>query len=134
LQLTGDETYSTDVADKYVREPAQDAEIVSGSRAVTTPYSSYIAVAAELGLLGLMALVGLYGSALFITARRTFRAAQLSSGVDALPVVLLTSVTALFLLIQMGALENWLEVSRLTFIVWGLLAIANREYDESYPA
>jgi hypothetical protein len=29
----------------------------------------------------------------------------------------------------MGLLENWLEVTRLTFIAWALLAIVTKEFD-----
>jgi hypothetical protein len=29
----------------------------------------------------------------------------------------------------MGLLENWLEVTRLTFIAWAVLAISTKEFD-----
>jgi hypothetical protein len=43
--------------------------------------------------------------------------------------LLITTTIAFFALLQMGLLENWLEVTRLTFISWALLAISTKEFD-----
>jgi hypothetical protein len=41
---------------------------------------------------------------------------------------------ALFVLLQMGFLENWLEVARVTFPTWILLAVATKEFRARYGA
>jgi transcriptional regulator with XRE-family HTH domain len=129
LALAGDETYSTDVSEKYLIPQGESVDIVSGSRAVNSPFASYISVAAEVGILGLVVLLAIYGGALLVALGRAVRLVRVAAPGDPLPAIMLAAATGLFVLMQMGVLNNWLEVARLTFIAWALLAIANKEFD-----
>jgi hypothetical protein len=44
-----------------------------------------------------------------------------------LPALAVASVVAFTVLLQMGLLANWFEVTRLTFIAWILLAVTSKE-------
>ena len=130
LKLTGGHPYRTDVSDRYVLPLLERrGGEVAGSRAVKSPYSDYIAVAAEVGFLGLLILVSIYARAFIAALRRTIAAARSPLPSDPLPALLLTTTIAFFALLQMGLLDNWLEVTRLTFIAWALLAISTKEFD-----
>ena len=48
---------------------------------------------------------------------------------DPLPALLLATTIAFFVLLQLAALDNWLEVTRITFLSWALLAVVTRESD-----
>jgi hypothetical protein len=50
-----------------------------------------------------------------------------------LPVLALVTAVAFFLLLQMGVLQSWMEVTRLTLIAWILLAITTKEYESRSP-
>ena len=72
LRLTGGEVYRTDVSDRYVQPLLErEGEAIAGSRAVASPFSDYIAVAAEVGFLGLLILVAIYAGAFVAALRRT---------------------------------------------------------------
>lgn len=127
LALTGGKRYHTDVSDRYVEPLLQNDTTVAGSRAVSSPYSDYIAVAAELGLFAVVILVAIYLGAFVAALRRTLVAVRIAKRSDPLPALLLTTTIAFFALLQMGLLDNWLEVTRLTFIAWAMLAISTKE-------
>lgn len=130
LSLVGGEVYRTDVSDRYVRPLLErDEGAIAGSRAVSSPFSEYLAAAAETGLLGLLILVAIYAGAFAAGLRRTIAALRNPLPSDPLPALLLATTIAFFALLQMGLLENWLEVTRLTFIAWALLAISIKEFD-----
>jgi transcriptional regulator with XRE-family HTH domain len=129
LALTGGHVYHTDVSDRYVQPLLQAERYVAGSRAVNSPLSDYVATAAEVGFLGLLILIAIYGGAFVAVLRRTVTAVRGPQHSDPLPALLLTTTIAFFALLQMGLLENWLEVTRLTFIAWALLAIVTKEFD-----
>jgi hypothetical protein len=133
LSLTGGHAYHTDVSDRYVDPLLQNETTVAGSRAVSSPYSEYIGVAAEVGFLGFLILVMIYAGAFIAALRRTLAAFRSPLPSDPLPALLLTSTIAFFALLQMGLLDNWLEVTRLTFISWALLAISTKEFDARVP-
>ena len=131
LALTGGGAYHTDVSDQYVRPVLRNANAVAGSDAVNSPFAEYIGVAAEVGLLGLLAVVGIYGIA-FVSGVRLSRLA-VRSGVpgDPVPAILVAATVGFFVLLQMGVIQNWLEVSRLTFPVWIMLAIGMTERERA---
>jgi transcriptional regulator with XRE-family HTH domain len=130
LKLTGGQVYHTDVADRYVEPLLQsENESVAGSRAVSSPFSDYVAVAAEVGLGGLLIVVAIYVGAFLAALRRTLTAIASPRPMGAVTALLLATAIAFFALLQMGVLENWLEVTRLTFVAWALLAICTRELD-----
>jgi hypothetical protein len=130
LKLTGGQPYRTDVSDKYV-QPLLELQggAVAGSKAVNSPFSDYIAVAAEVGFPGLLVLVAIYLGAFVAALRRTIAALRGPGSANPLTAMLLTTTIAFFALLQMGVLDNWLEVTRLTFIAWALLAISTKEFD-----
>ncbi len=43
--------------------------------------------------------------------------------------MLLATAIAFLTLVQMAFLENWLEVTRLTFVAWAMLAVSAKELD-----
>jgi transcriptional regulator with XRE-family HTH domain len=120
--------YHTDVSDKYIYPRAQHGEIVQGSRALTTPYSDYSSLMAEVGVLGLVTMLFLYGRALAHAGRMTLTFRRTSLPADPVPAIALAAMVALFVLLQMGILQSWLEVSRIAFPTWIMLAVASKEF------
>jgi ribosome-binding protein aMBF1 (putative translation factor) len=126
--------YQTDVSNKYVQPRLQTAtaESVGGSYAVTSPFSSYTSLLAEVGLIGFVVMVSIYGGAFLHATRMTIRALKRPSPQDPLPGLLLCCTAGFFVLLQMAILENWWEVTRLTFIFWAVLAVATKEFSARY--
>lgn len=125
-------TYTTDVSEKYTTPRVKNREVVEGSYALTTPFASYYALLAEVGILGFVLLVALYGRALVDSVRMTLTALRRAPDGDPLPGLLLASTAGFFVIIQMAILSNWWEVTRITFILWTLFAIATKEYETRY--
>lgn len=126
--LTGGQAYHTDVSDRYVLPRWQSAPVVLGSHAVTQPFSSYIALLAEVGVLGFLLMVVLYVRGLFGAGRIAHKTMRSTAGDDPLPALALATTVAFFLLLQMGFLENWWEVARATVPTWMMLAICTKEF------
>jgi O-antigen ligase len=126
-KLTGGRRYTTDVSDKYV-VPQLASEIVGGSRAVTSPLSSYSSLLAEVGVLGFALLVAAYGWALISSLRMTLVSVRRAKPGDPLPALLCATTVAFFVLLQMAVFENWLEVTRITFLSWILFAVVTKEF------
>jgi transcriptional regulator with XRE-family HTH domain len=133
---TSSKGYQTDVATKYVTPKLQrdTAQSVGGSYAVTTPFSSYTSLLAEVGIIGFAAMVLIYGGAFLHSIRMTIRALRHPAPGDPLPGLLLGCTAGFFILLQLAVLENWWEVTRLTFILWALLAVATKEFSARYGA
>lgn len=127
--LTHGRPYVTDVAEKYVLPQIRNAEVISGSFAITRPFASYLSLLAEVGPLGLLLIVAAYVWALFRSARMTLRSGRTARPGDPLPALCCASTVAFFILLQMGTLDNWLEVTRITFIAWIVFAVATKEYE-----
>lgn len=127
--LTGGEQYHTDVSDHYVLPQFLSARAVLGSKSINSPFSSYTSLLAEVGLLGFLLLVGIYAGGMVRAARMTLASIRSAQPVDALPALLLAATIALFVLLQMALLGNWLEVARITVPSWILLAVATKEFD-----
>ena len=53
---------------------------------------------------------------------------------DPLPALSLACMAAFFVLLQMAILQSWLEVTRITFPAWILLAVVTKEYHCRYRA
>jgi hypothetical protein len=126
LAFTGGETYSTDVSQMYVTPLLEQNTLIGGSRAVASPYSSYLALLAEVGIVGFLLMVGIYVRAFANVCVLTARQLRDPNRSDVVG-ILVVATTAFFILLQMGFLENWLEVSRLTFVAWALFAIGVKE-------
>jgi hypothetical protein len=119
--------YQTDVSRKYVL-PLLRVNPVQGSYAVTSPYSSYISIAAEVGIIGMLCFAGMYFGAMLMALSRASVAVDRGEW-GPLPPLLVAAGMGFFVLIQMGVLQSWMEATRLTFIAWLLLAIATKEFD-----
>ncbi len=126
-RLTGGRVYRTDVSDKYVLPQVRTGEIVQGSRAVTSPFSSYFSLLAEVGVFGFLLIVGTYLAATIHVLRAARLAIARAVPGDSLPALLVACFVAFAVLLQMAVLENWLEVTRVTFVAWMLLAVAMKE-------
>jgi O-antigen ligase len=124
--LTGGGAYHTDVSDKYV-VPLETAPVVGGSRAVTSPFSSYLSLLGEVGVIGFAAMVGIYLAASGGAVRMTFRRIRTAEPGDPLPALLIACSAGFLVLLQMGFLDNWLEVTRITFPVWMLFGATSKE-------
>jgi O-antigen ligase len=131
LRVSGGSAYHTDVSDKYVLPQVQSGAVnIQGSGSLSSPFSSYLSLMAETGLLGFFLIGGLYVA---VTARVLGLARHsLRRPVpgDPLPALLVASAVAFTVLLQLGLLAgNWLEVTRVTFLSWTLLAIATKEFE-----
>lgn len=128
-KLTGGRPYHTDVSDKYLLPELRTAALISGSHAITSPFSSYLSLLAEVGVPGFALIVGIYLWALLASLRMARVSLRAARPGDPLPALLCASLVAFFALLQMGVLENWLEVTRITFITWIVFAVATKEYN-----
>jgi DNA-binding XRE family transcriptional regulator len=122
-------SYATDVSKKYITPQLHQGALVQGSRALSSPFSSYLSLAAEVGLFGLALMAGIYLAAGF----RSFRLARWeiahATRDDPLPALVLATTIGFLTLLQMGFLDNWLEVTRVTFIVWAMFGVVTKELD-----
>jgi hypothetical protein len=132
-RLTGGVVYKTDVSEKYVLPQLREGDIIEGSRAVSQPYSSYLALAAEVGLAGLALLAGIYLASLLWNGRIARREIAGATHADPVPALALATTVAFLMLVQMGFLQNWLEVTRVTFVVWAMFAVVSKERDSRSP-
>jgi transcriptional regulator with XRE-family HTH domain len=127
--LTGGRLYHTDVSDKYVLPKYRSKVAIEGSTAVSSPFTSYISLLAETGILGFILITGMYLWATGRALRLTARSLRQRAPRDPLPALLLASSVAFTVLLQMALLDNWLEVTRMTFLAWILLAVGSKEID-----
>lgn len=126
--LTNGRPYTTDVSDKYVVPQLRDAEVVDGSRSLSSPFSSYLSLLAEVGVPGFLLIVALYIWAFARCLRMALTSARTAPDGDPLPALLCAALVAFFVLLQMAMLENWFEVTRLTFLSWILFAVVSKEF------
>ena len=134
LALTGGEVYGTDVSNEYVLPQASNPQVFQGSYALKIPFSDYTSLLAEVGFLGFFAMVFIYLAALVRAGRLTLALRRVAPRGDPVPALALASTVGFFVLLQMGILQSWLEVTRLTFPTWILLAVATKEYHVRYGA
>ena len=121
--------YTTDVSEKHIVPRIRTSPSVQGSYAVSLPFSSYAALLAEVGVLGFVLLAGAYAAAAVRAGRLTVVAIRRRARDDPLPAILLSATIAFALLLQLALLENWWEVTRVTFLSWTLLAVGTKEFD-----
>jgi transcriptional regulator with XRE-family HTH domain len=129
LDLTGGEVYSTDVSDKYVLPRLRSPVTIEGSKSVKEPFASYLALLAEVGVVGFLLIAAIYVGALAYAGRMTIAAALRGRLRDPLPAVLLAATVSFLVLLQLAFLGNWLEVTRVTFLAWALLAVGAKEFE-----
>ncbi|MDQ3632474.1 MAG: hypothetical protein M3417_14645 [Actinomycetota bacterium] len=128
LLLTQGRPYRTDVSDRYVAPQLRNQQYISGSTAITRPFATYLSLLAELGVFGFLLLVGAYVWALVCSARMALVSGRAALPGDPLPGLCCAGTVAFFVLLQMAALDNWLEVTRITFIAWIIFAVAMKEF------
>jgi hypothetical protein len=134
LRFTGGKPYTTDVSEKYIAPRVREGEVFQGSRALGMPFSDYTAVLAEVGVLGFMAIVIMYVTALVYAGRIALAVRRQPIPNDPFPALTLACFAAFFVLLQMALLQSWLEVTRITFPAWILLAVVTKEYHCRYRA
>jgi len=128
-RLTQGRPYHTDVSDKYVAPQLRNLEFLGGSSAATRPFASYLSLLAEVGVLGFLVMVAIYVWALVRSTRMTLQTGRRAGPGDPLPALFCASTVGFFVLLQMGALDNWFEVTRITFVAWLVFAVASKELD-----
>ncbi|MEJ7797203.1 MAG: helix-turn-helix domain-containing protein [Solirubrobacteraceae bacterium] len=133
LALTQGRPYRTDVSDKYVQPQLRNVEVFSGSYAISRPFATYLSLLAEVGVLGFLLIVAAYVWALVRSLRMALASGRAALPGDPLPALCCASTVAFFVLLQMGTLDNWLEVTRITFIAWIVLAVAVKEFEGRRP-
>jgi len=114
-------TYRTRLADEFVVPILEKPEWQLGSGTADGPFTSYVSLAAESGLLGLAAISAIYLS----TWHRLVRFARVTPDPDRRAVALLGSV-ALLLLLAASLLDNYLEQTRSATLAWFLVAMGWR--------
>jgi hypothetical protein len=125
-QFMGGRSYSTDVADKYVLPLYDFSEALLGGTQISSPFSSYYALVAEVGVPGLLFILLIYIRVLQISYRayRFFW-----SGRD---LVMSAAAFACFggfmFILQLGAIENWLEAARTMVPLWTIFAVVYLRY------
>jgi transcriptional regulator with XRE-family HTH domain len=136
LSIKNAGSYQTDVSKKHVlpRLQGTTAQSIGGSYAIASPLQSYSSLLAEVGIFGFIAMVSIYVGALFQSARMTLHSLRRPLPQDPLPGLLLGCTVGFFVLLQMAVLENWLEVTRITFLIWALLAVVSKEFSARFGA
>ncbi len=134
LALSGGEVYRSDVSDTYVAPQANNPQVFQGSYALKVPFSDYTSLLAEVGFFGFCAMVFIYLAALVRAGRLTLTLRRLAPRGDPLPALALASTVGFFVLLQMGILQSWLEVTRLTFPTWILLAVVTKEFHARFAS
>ena len=128
-KLTGGVAYHTDVSDRYVLPSYENPNRVLGSRALSSPFVSYASLLAEVGVLGFIAVITLYATALMRGVRAAGRMIGRSEPGDPLPALCLATAVSFFVLLQMALFDNWLEATRVTVPAWMLLAVITKELE-----
>lgn len=131
-KLLGGRAYHTDVSDRYV-VPRLEAPAKFGTHNFSNPYSSYLALLAEGGILAFVLLVGMYALGLVRSVGAARYLARYADPGDPLPAVVLATATAFFVIIQMGVFGNWFETARVTLPTWILFAVVTRELTARRP-
>ena len=127
--LTGGRVYSTDVSEKYVEPQMERGRIQQGSGAISSPFSSYASLMAEVGLAGAVLILSIYGGALVRLWRMASGLLRARRPGDPLPALMIATFVAFLTLLQMAFLENWFEVTRITFVIWMMFAVCCKEID-----
>jgi hypothetical protein len=127
--LSGAQNYGTDVSDRYTLPKLLYADSVLGSKSINFPFSSYSSLMAEVGVVGLLAMLWIYFGALARSTRMTLSSIRHARRNDPLPPLLLAAAIGLLVLLQMALFGNWLEVLRLTAPTWMLLAVGTKEFE-----
>jgi hypothetical protein len=74
-------------------------------------------------------MAGLYVAAFLRNFSRTRREVGQARPDDPVPALALATTIAFLTLLQMGVLENWFEVTRVTFVAWAMFGVVSKELD-----
>lgn|GEM_PF-2788077 len=118
-RLTGGSAYSTDVARKYL-ETVPDVAI-QGGQSLASPFSSYISLAAETGVVGTMLYLALYAMAIAYSYGSLKRHAKALDG-DGFALAF-ACVGGLLLMLCQALFENWFEALKITVPLWTLIGV-----------
>jgi DNA-binding XRE family transcriptional regulator len=125
--LMGGRAYHTDVSDKYVLPRIRNTQALLGSKVATAPFSSYTSLLAEVGLLGFTSMLIIYVLGFAHATRLALSTMRRARPGDSLPALALAGAISFLVLLQMGFLDNWLEVARVTVPTWILLGVVTKE-------
>lgn len=106
-------------AEKYVVPQVFKSEVLFGSGTIDGPFNSYVALLAEVGIVGF----GLY-AAIYYRVFKKVMAATRKAWRERNPELFAMSVAAvcgLLTLFEMAFLDNWFEASRVTIPLWLVL-------------
>ncbi len=111
--------YMTETAEQYMLPYLHLGQYALGSSVVSRPTASIISLPAETGLFGFLAMAAVYGATLLRLLRDARRAVSPES-----LALSLTAAVCLLMLLQIALLDNYLEVSRVTSLVWLMIGLA----------
>jgi hypothetical protein len=111
--------YMTDVAAQYMLPYLHLGQYALGSSVVSRPTASIISLPAETGMFGSLAIAVVYGATLLRLVRGARRAVSPES-----LALSLTAAVCLLMLVLISLLDNYLEVSRVTSLVWLMIGLA----------
>ena len=115
-------TYMTEIAREYVLPLLSRRSAQLGSTTIVYPYSSYISLLAETGLLGFAAMMAVY----WLTWLRLMKLAQSASRPQARALALAAAMGILTLLV-ISVIDNYLENTRMASLAWLLVGLALAE-------
>ncbi|GBD06360.1 hypothetical protein HRbin21_00150 [bacterium HR21] len=120
--------WATEMSQRYLGTLPR--EIAFGSYLFASPYSSYLAPIAEIGILGAIAVFGLYG----YMVRRSFQLVRRAreEAPEALPMALASLIGSVYL-VGLGFVDNWWEVTRVVFPMWLLFWVAKTAVAAAEP-
>lgn len=107
------------IAEKYVAPLVFKSEVLFGSGTIDGPFNSYVALLAEVGVVGF----ALYAAIYYRVSKRVVAAARKAwaSRDPELFAISLAAVCGLLTLFEMAFLDNWFEASRATIPLWLVL-------------
>ena len=111
--------YTTDVSARYVRTIQSDP--IQGGTTVADPWSSFTALAAEVGVPGLLICMAPYIAALVFARRRM--TASIRAGDRQGTQLAFACFGGLLLLLMQAMFDNWLEATRVTIPLWILVGL-----------
>jgi hypothetical protein len=132
VSLMGGKRYATDVARRYVATIADRP--IQGGTTLSSPLSSYTSLAAEVGLLGLIAYLAAYVAALVFSFRSLRASARAGDGMGVR--LGFACFGGLILLLIQAGFDNWLETTRVAIPMWilvGLLYALKHADGPKYP-
>ncbi len=107
------------LTEKYIVPEVFKSEILFGSGTIDGPFNSYVALLAEVGVVGF----ALYAAIYYRVSKKVLAAGQKAWGErnSELFAISLAAICGLLTLFEMAFLDNWLEASRVTIPLWLVL-------------